>query len=99
MALKKGTRMAQDRGVDAFKPTKRANSQGIIAQIVREMQSGLTVAQCAAVHHVPVDFIEMTIERARATGQLEVIALDACGRGTCAPDPNSLVCAGCPFRK
>lgn len=84
---------------DGFRRTRQnqQDQQGIVSQVVREMQSGMTAAQCAAAHHVPVDFIDMTIERARATGRLEFIALDACGRGTCTPDPNSLICAGCPF--
>ena len=51
--------------------------------------------------HLPVDFVDMAIERARERGSLDVVDMrsrHACGETVCRPDPASLVCVGCPFR-
>lgn len=78
------------------------NGQGdIVTRIVGDVAAGLTVRQIAAERHLPVDFVDMAIERARERGSLDVVDMrsrHACGETVCRPDPASLVCVGCPFR-
>lgn len=48
---------------------------------------------------LPVPFVRQIIDVAAAEGRLDVPEWrDACASGSCNPDPQSLVCAGCPFR-
>lgn len=73
----------------------------IVADVVADLDAGLTVRQIAANRHLPVDFVDMAITRARERGLLQVTDLSPrsmCGETTCQPDPSSLICAGCPFR-
>ena len=73
----------------------------IVTRIVGDVAAGLTVRQIAAERHLPVDFVDMAIERARERGSLDVVDMrsrHACGETVCRPDPASLVCVGCPFR-
>ena len=78
------------------------NGRGdIVTRIVGDVAAGLTVRQIAAERHLPVDFVDMAIERARERGSLDVVDMrlrHACGETVCRPDPASLVCVGCPFR-
>lgn len=49
---------------------------------------------------LPLDFIDLVIERERRAGRLHVYDLRSCNSTTgegCNPDPESLVCAGCPI--
>lgn len=73
---------------------------GIVAQVADELGHGMTVADCAARHNLPRDFIVMIAAQARRRGLLTVVDLQADGTvcGVCAPDPDSIVCAGCPLR-
>lgn len=72
---------------------------GIIARIAGDIAAGLTVRQIADKRHLPVDFVDMAVERADKRGLLAVMDMrHACGETICQPDPASLVCAGCPFR-
>ena len=76
-------------------------SGDIVADVVCDLDAGLTVRQIASNRHLPVDFVDMTIARARERGLLQVADLSPqsmCGETTCQPDPSSLICAGCPFR-
>lgn len=48
---------------------------------------------------LPVPFVRQIIDVAAAQGRLDMPEWrDACASGSCSPDPQSLVCAGCPFR-
>ena len=71
----------------------------IVARIAGDIAAGLTVRQIADKRHLPVDFVDMAVERADKRGLLAVMDMrHACGETICQPDPASLVCAGCPFR-
>ena len=74
----------------------------IIACVAEDVSAGLTVRQIADKRRLPVDFIDMAINRARKRGLLEMVDMESsghvCGESRCRPDPDSLVCAGCPFR-
>ena len=74
----------------------------IVACVAEDVSAGLTARQIADKRRLPVDFVDMAIDRARERGLLEVVDMGssghACGESICRPDPDSLVCAGCPFR-
>ena len=71
----------------------------IVARIAGDIAAGLTVRQIADKRHLPVDFVDMAVERADKRGLLAVMDMrHACGETVCRPDPASLVCVGCPFR-
>lgn len=74
---------------------------GIVDHIVHDLLAGLTVADCAHKYRLPRDFVEQIVTMARERGTLDIVSLDTragCGTGGCQPDPESLVCAGCPLR-
>lgn len=67
-----------------------------------DVEAGLSIRRVAERHHLPVDFVSMAISRAQERGLLQVADLtprSTCGETTCQPDPSSLICAGCPFRR
>ena len=69
--------------------------------VVGDLDAGLSVRAIAERRHLPVDFIDMAVSRARQRGLLQVTDLtprSMCGERTCQPDPASLICVGCPFR-
>lgn len=73
-------------------------SNGIVGQVVQDLTDGMSVAEVAHKHHVPRDFIEQIVDFARARGGLQVVELNTgCSTGPCDPDPDSIVCAGCPL--
>ncbi|MCI1901425.1 MAG: hypothetical protein LKI93_01655 [Bifidobacteriaceae bacterium] len=71
----------------------------LVAQIVSELADGNTTAMVARQHGLPLDFVELVLERARKSGSLDFFELKpgSCTKGRCDPDPESLVCAGCPI--
>ncbi|RYQ67113.1 hypothetical protein [Bifidobacterium pseudolongum] len=72
---------------------------GITAQVIHDLGRGMTVRECADAHHLPEAFIAQIVEFARAHGELDVVALDrgCVTKGMCTPDPDSVICAGCPL--
>ncbi len=74
----------------------------IVVCVAEDVSAGLTARQIADKRRLPVDFVDMVIDRARERGLLEMVDMGpsghACGESMCRPDPDSLVCAGCPFR-
>ena len=59
------------------------NGQGdIVTRIVGDVAAGLTVRQIAAERHLPVDFVDMAIERARERGSLDVVDMRRDGMPT-----------------
>ncbi|KFI68706.1 hypothetical protein [Bifidobacterium magnum] len=74
--------------------------RGIVTQVVDDLAAGMTVVECAEKHRLPRDFVEQIVDHARKRGSLNMVALSAesgCSTGMCDPDPDSLVCAGCPL--
>lgn len=75
-----------------------SSKPSIVAQVVQDLQQGMTVRECAHEHSLPQDFIEQIVEHARRTGEVTLVELNqGCSTGPCNPDPDSLVCAGCPL--
>lgn len=76
----------------------RPQATGIAEAIIAELRSGSTPRLAAEHLHLPLDFVEMVIEEARAEGKLDILRIGGagCSLGSCSPDPDSLVCAGCP---
>ena len=77
----------------------RAPRTGITAQVIHDLSRGMTVRECADAHHLPEAFSAQIVEFARARGELDVVALDrgCVTKGMCTPDPDSVICAGCPL--
>ena len=59
----------------------------IVARIAGDIAAGLTVRQIADKRHLPVDFVDMAVERADKRGLLAVMDMrHACGETICQPD-------------
>jgi hypothetical protein len=71
----------------------------LVTQIVHELADGKTTFMVARAHGLPQDFVDLVLERARRDGSLDFFELKpgSCTKGSCDPDPESLVCAGCPI--
>lgn len=58
----------------------------IVARIAGDIAAGLTVRQIADKRHLPVDFVDMAVERADKRGLLAVMDMrHACGETICQP--------------
>lgn len=74
------------------------------ASIASKVVDGLTHAQTprqiASHLNLPLDFIDLIISQERKAGRLDVYDLRSCNSSSsqgCNPDPESLVCSGCPI--
>jgi hypothetical protein len=69
-------------------------------KVVNGLTHGQTPRQIANHLNLPLDFIDLIISQERKAGRLDVYDLRSCnsssGQG-CNPDPESLVCVGCPI--
>lgn len=78
-----------------------ASSHGtsLVEQVLYELTHGSTASMVAERHGLPRDFVNLILERAQRDGTVDVVELTSgsCTKGTCDPDPESLVCAGCPI--
>ena len=84
--------------MSGFRST-HAPRTGITAQVIHDLGRGMTVRECADAHHLPEAFIAQIAEFARARGELDLVVLDrgCVTKGMCTPDPESVICAGCPL--
>lgn len=85
--------------VDPHCPSNGHSSAPLVSQILEELTHGGTVTMVAEKHGLPLDFVTLVLERARRNGSVEFFELKpgSCTKGSCDPDPESLVCAGCPI--
>lgn len=91
--------MAGDTGFRRTAP-RRNDDQGIVALVADDLARGLTVDGIARRRGLPREFVRMAVGQAVADGRVRLIELTprfSCGESVCAPDPESLVCAGCPL--
>ncbi|MDF7665973.1 hypothetical protein [Bifidobacterium sp. ESL0745] len=83
------------------KPSNRQNpSSSIAEEIIAGLTNGRTPRMIATELSLPLDFVDLVIEQERTAGRLNVYDLRSCNSTTgegCDPDPESLVCAGCPI--
>jgi hypothetical protein len=79
--------------------TQADSGSPLVAQIVDELTHGKTTAMVAKSHGLPRDFVDMVLERAQRNGTIDFFEIKpgTCTKGACDPDPESLVCAGCPI--
>ncbi|NEG69339.1 hypothetical protein [Bifidobacterium choloepi] len=85
-------------GDDSRDGTTRANRPSVMELVVDDLGHGMTVGECARKRKLPRDFIEQIVDYARRKGTLDVVELTkGCSTGACDPDPDSLICAGCPL--
>ncbi|WEV72439.1 hypothetical protein [Bifidobacterium sp. ESL0790] len=81
--------------------TTRGKSQSsITANVIDGLTHGQTPRMIASRLSLPLDLVDLIIERERAAGRLDVYDLRSCNSTTgegCDPDPESLVCASCPI--
>ncbi|MEE1296543.1 MAG: hypothetical protein UHD09_06860 [Bifidobacterium sp.] len=76
----------------------RRTGTGVVGRVVAMLGAGRSVHECAEALGLPDAFIEQVADDARRRGLIDVIALDTgCTSGHCTPDPDSIVCAGCPL--
>lgn len=75
------------------------NRGSVKDRILSAIQSGATPRQAAQMLHQPLDLVDMVIERSERNGELTILRFGngRCGSQFCRPDPDSLVCAGCPI--
>ena len=78
--------------------TRTGRASGVKDAVIRQLAAGATPRLAAQRLGLPVDLVDLIVERERAAGRLDVLAPSTgrCG-GPCDPDPQSLVCAGCPI--
>jgi hypothetical protein len=76
------------------------HDSSIASKVVNGLTHGQTPRQIADHLNLPLDFIDLIISQERNAGRLDVYDLRSCnsssGQG-CNPDPESLVCSGCPI--
>ncbi|WEV67471.1 hypothetical protein OZX72_00170 [Bifidobacterium sp. ESL0769] len=75
-------------------------SLSITDKIVDGLTNGKTPRMIAVSLNLPLDFVDLVIEQECAAGRINVYDLRSCNTTTgegCDPDPESLVCAGCPI--
>ena len=72
-------------------------SDSVADRVLTELHHGSTPRLAAQRLGLPLDLVSLVVEREQAAGRLEVVQVtrDRC-IGSCDPDPDSLVCAGCP---
>ncbi|WEV64050.1 hypothetical protein [Bifidobacterium sp. ESL0732] len=78
----------------------RKSAAPIAATIINELTHGQTPRMVADRLGLPLDFVNLVIERERRAGRLNIYDLRSCNSTTgegCDPDPDSLICAGCPI--
>lgn len=72
----------------------------ITEKVIDGLTHGRTPRMIANHLSLPLDLVDLIIERERAVGHLDIYDLRSCNSTTgegCDPDPESLVCAGCPI--
>ncbi|KFI98855.1 hypothetical protein [Bifidobacterium subtile] len=72
----------------------------ITAQVVQALVSGKTPRIAAQDLGLPLDFVNLVIEQARISGDIDFFELrteNCTAGGACQPDPESMVCASCPI--
>lgn len=72
----------------------------ITAQVVQALTSGKTPRMAAQDLGLPLDFVNLVIEQARISGDIDFFELrteNCTVGGACQPDPESMVCASCPI--
>ncbi|WEV69399.1 hypothetical protein OZX73_00410 [Bifidobacterium sp. ESL0775] len=75
-------------------------SSSVAQKIIDGLTNGQTPRMIATGLNLPLDFVDLVIEQERAAGRLNIYDLRSCNTTTgegCDPDPDSLVCAGCPI--
>ncbi|MDF7663124.1 hypothetical protein PT282_00295 [Bifidobacterium sp. ESL0763] len=77
-----------------------ACSTPVTQRIIGMLTQGRTIRMVADELGLPMDFVNLVVDRERHAGRLDVYDLRSCNSTTgegCDPDPDSLVCAGCPI--
>ncbi|MCH4209735.1 hypothetical protein [Bifidobacterium sp.] len=72
----------------------------ITTQVLQILASGKTPRMAAHDLSLPLDFVNLVIEQARASGDFDFFELrteNCTAGGACHPDPESMVCASCPI--
>lgn len=79
-------------------PSQPGNAP-LVSRIVHDLANGKTTSMVAHDYGLPLDFVTLVLDRARQQGNLDFFELKpgSCTKGACDPDPESLVCAGCPI--
>ena len=81
-------------------PDRGADTRSTSEQIVEGLTAGRTPRMVARQLELPLDLVLMIIEHAQDRGELDFFELRTanCSAGaSCDPDPDSLICAGCPL--
>ncbi|WEV65816.1 hypothetical protein [Bifidobacterium sp. ESL0764] len=93
-------RDAKTANAKSISTSRPACSTPVTQQIIDELTHGRTPRMVADKLGLPLDFVNLAIERERRAGRLDIYDLRSCNSTTgdgCNPDPKSLVCAGCPI--
>jgi hypothetical protein len=71
----------------------------LFEQVIGELSNGKTIERVARAHAMPTDLVKAMVEQAEREGKLDYYTFDngRCSFGLCNPDPDSLICAGCPL--
>ncbi|MCI1889467.1 MAG: hypothetical protein LKI98_03400 [Bifidobacterium crudilactis] len=83
----------------AFRHTEHMVFQAPVSeQIIHALGLGMTAGMVSRQLNMPLDFVELVMEQAKAAGRLDVLDMSSakCRGSSCQPDPESFVCAGCP---
>ncbi|WEV41985.1 hypothetical protein OZX57_00080 [Bifidobacterium sp. ESL0682] len=94
-----GFRKISGNSPNLSKPDNRT-SLSTAEKVIDGLTHGQTPRMIATSLNLPLDFIDLIITQERAAGRLNIYDLRSCNSSTgegCDPDPESLVCAGCPI--
>ncbi|MDF7640036.1 hypothetical protein PT279_00240 [Bifidobacterium sp. ESL0784] len=81
-------------------PLGNQTALSVSEKVIDGLTRGQTPRMIATNLSLPLDFIDLVIEQERTAGRLNIYDLRSCNSTTgegCNPDPESLVCAGCPI--
>ncbi|WEV59034.1 peptidase [Bifidobacterium sp. ESL0728] len=76
------------------------SSLSITTAVIDGLTHGQSPRMIANELSLPLDLVDLVIEQERTAGRLSIYDLRSCNSTTgegCDPDPESLVCAGCPI--
>ncbi|MCI1218956.1 MAG: hypothetical protein LKF99_00200 [Bifidobacterium sp.] len=79
---------------------KSTTNTPVTTQVLQALTSGKTPRMVAQELRLPLDLIDLIIEQARISGDIDFFELrtqNCTAGGACQPDPESMVCASCPI--
>ncbi|MDO5694126.1 MAG: hypothetical protein Q4G38_00320 [Aeriscardovia aeriphila] len=88
-----------------FRRTNRPQNTSqptLLSLVVQDLQSGKSPYAIAQSRRVPLDFVKLSLDWLQDHPQVNgtdiaFVSVAACNQGACDPNPESLICVGCPL--